>query len=146
MEYTLVQIVHLLCACLFIGVVFFELVILEGIRKGLPEATMTAVETSLIGRVKYIMPWVVGTLFLTGIVLGIRQFTGVKNPFDSSLHILLMLKIALALSVLVHFVTALRSGINGCMESTRFKYTHLSVAIHMLLIVLLAKLMFVVHW
>lgn len=146
MEYTLVQIVHLLCACLFIGVVFFELVILEGIRKRLPDETMVAVETSLIGRVKYIMPWVVGTLFLTGIVLAFQHFKGVTTPFASSFHILLTIKIALALSVLVHFVTALRSGVNGCMESTRFQYTHISVAIHMLFIVALAKLMFVVHW
>lgn len=146
MQYTLVQIVHLLCACMFIGVVFFELFILEGIRKRLPEATMTAVETSLIGRAKFIMPWVVGTLFLTGIALAVQQFRGVSTPFASSFHILLMIKIALALSVLVHFVTAIRSGMNGCMESARFKYTHISVAIHMLFIVILAKLMFVVHW
>ena len=146
MEYTLVQIVHLLCATLFIGVVFFELVILEGIRKRLPEETMTAVETGLIGRVKYIMPWVVGTLFLSGIVLAFHHFKGVDTPFASSFHILLTIKIVLALSVLVHFVTALRSGVNGCMESTRFKYTHLSVAMHMFFIVVLAKLMFVVHW
>ncbi len=146
MEYTTVQIVHLLCACLFIGVVFFELVILEGIRKSMAEETMTAVETGLIGRVKYIMPWVVGTLFLTGIALAVQHFKGVSTPFASSFHILLAVKIALALSVLVHFVTALRSGVNGCMESTRFKYTHLSVAIHMLCIVILAKLMFVLHW
>lgn len=146
MEYTLVQIVHLLCAALFIGVVFFELVILEGIRKSLSDATMTAVETGLIGRVKYIMPWVVGTLFLTGIVLVYHHFGAAKTPFASSFHILLTIKILLALSVLVHFVTALRSGVNGCMESTRFKYTHMSVAIHMFFIVVLAKLMFVVHW
>jgi len=46
----------------------------------------------------------------------------------------------------VHFVTAMRAGVTGCMESTRFQFTHLSVAIHMIFIVLLAKLMFVVHW
>lgn len=146
MEYTLVQIVHLLCATLFIGVVFFELVILEGIRKSMPDDTMAAVETGLIGRVKYIMPWVVGTLFLSGIALAYHYFKDLADPLSSSFHVLLMIKIALALSVLVHFVTALRSGVNGCMESTRFKYTHLSVAIHMLFIVILAKLMFVVHW
>ena len=58
---------------------------------------MTAVETGLIGRVKYIMPWVVGTLFLTGIVLAYQHFGAAKTPFASSFHILLTIKILLAL-------------------------------------------------
>lgn len=135
-----------MCAILFIGVVFFEVVILEGIRKGLGEDTMAGVETALIGRAKYVMPWVVGLLFLTGTVMGFHHYRSVDSPFASSFHILLTLKIVLAISVLVHFVTAMRAGVTGCMESGRFKFTHLSVAIHMVFIVLLAKLMFVVHW
>lgn len=125
---------------------FFEIVILEGIRKRLPKETMAGVETALIGRAKFVMPWVVGLLFLTGIVLAWHHYRSVSSPFASSFHILLAIKIALALSVLVHFVTAIRAGISGCMESTRFQLTHYSVAIHMVLIVVLAKLMFVVHW
>lgn len=126
--------------------VFFEVVMLEGIRKRLPAETMAGVETALIGRAKFVMPWVVGLLFVSGIVLAYHHYRGVDSPFASSFHILLTIKIVLALSVLVHFVTAIRAGVTGCMESTRFQLTHLSVAIHMIFIVLLAKLMFVVHW
>lgn len=146
MEYTFTQILHLLCAALFMGVVFFEVFILEGIRKRTPAEVMDEVETNLVARAKFIMPWVVGVLFLSGIMLAYHHFRNMSDPLSSSFHVLLMVKIAVAISVLVHFVTAIRSSVDGCMNSRRFEYTHLSVAIHMVVIVLLAKLMFVVHW
>ena len=64
------------------------------------------------------------------------------QPFDSSFGTLLIIKIILALSVLVHFITAITHSICDNMISRRFKYTHLSVFIHMLLIIVLAKGMF----
>jgi uncharacterized protein len=65
---------------------------------------------------------------------------------SSSFGTLLTVKIVLALSVLVHFVSAIRSANQGCMSAKRFEFTHLSVAVHMLLIVILAKAMFYVSW
>lgn len=146
MPYEITHIVHLLCAISFIGVVFFEVVILEGVRRQLGNALMTQVETAIIHRAKKIMPWVVATLFLSGIALAVIHYRNLESPFESAFGVLLAVKIMLALSVLVHFVTAIRSALTGCMNSSRFQRTHLSVFAHMVLIIILAKAMFYVHW
>lgn len=146
MEYGIVNVIHLICAAAFIGVVFFEVFILEGIRNKIGPALMPQVEEGIITRAKRIMPWVVATLFVSGLVLAYFHYSKLPSPFANSFGILLAVKIALALSVLVHFVTAMRSATNGCMSSERFEKTHLSVIIHMFFIVVLAKAMFYVHW
>ena len=146
MEYGIVHVIHLLCAAAFIGVVFFEVFILEGIRDQLGPTLMPQIETGIINRAKRIMPWVVATLFLSGLFLAYIHYSRMPEPFGNSFGILLGVKILLALSVLVHFVTAIRSATNGCMTSQRFERTHLSVIIHMFFIVVLAKAMFYVSW
>lgn len=146
MLYPIILTLHLLCAILFIGVVFFEVALLEGIRIRLGAQLMDAVETALIQRARQIMPWVVGTLFLSGLFLGHNHFQTMNLSWSDSFTVLFTAKIILAISVLIHFVSAIRAQATGCMTSTRFRNTHLSVAIHMVLIVVLAKMMFYVSW
>lgn len=138
--------VHLLCATTFIGVVFFEVLILEGMREKLGPETMERVENGLVNRARKIMPYIVGALFLSGAYLVHEQFRGSGIDWTNSFTVLVSIKIALAISVLIHFVTALRAQFTGCMSSTRFKRTHISVALHMVAIVILAKAMFYVTW
>jgi len=144
--YGVVHVIHLFCAILFIGVVFFEVVLLEGVRGRLPAEVMHLFEVALIARARRIMPWVVGTLFLSGLAMAWVHRVALSAPGASAFGLLLTVKITLALSVLVHFVTAIRSATQGCMTSGRFMRTHLSVAIHMAAIVVLAKAMFYVRW
>ena len=56
------------------------------------------------------------------------------------------LKIALALSVLAHFATAMWWRRRGMLNGRRSQRLHLSVFCHVLVIVLLAKAMFYWHW
>lgn len=140
--YPFVHIVHLLCAVAFAGIVFFEVLILEGMRKPLGEQTMDAVETALVRRARKIMPFVVGILFLTGFTLGWYHREVLRDPFGSWFGTLLTLKILLAFSVLAHFITAMLKALKGRMTAQRFRRTHISVALHMVAIVVLAKLMF----
>lgn len=144
MPYPLLHVLHLLSAILFIGVVFFEVVLLEGVRKHLGDALMAQVETGLVNRARKVMPYVVALLFLTGGGMFLTYADGLD--WRDSFTLLLGLKILLALSVLVHFITALRAQAQGCMSSRRFQITHLSVGAHMLVIVVLAKSMFYVSW
>ncbi|HVV95913.1 MAG TPA: hypothetical protein VHC92_02100 [Rhodanobacteraceae bacterium] len=139
--------IHLFCAAVFIGVVAFEVLVLEGIRDHLPEKCVALVEEHVHRRGRRIMPWFVGLLFASGIAMAAGTYgAALAHPLASSFGTLLSLKILLAASVLVHFVLAIRHSICGTMSSARFKYTHLSVFIHMILIVILAKAMFFVHW
>ncbi|MCW5721314.1 MAG: hypothetical protein KIS86_09245 [Devosia sp.] len=146
MLYPYALITHLLCAIAFIGVVFFEVFMLEGMRPHLGHATMEAVEAGLVRRARQIMPYVVGLLFLSGAYLGYEQFSASGLSWSNSLSVLLSIKIALALSVLAHFISAMRAAGAGCMSSDRFRRTHISVFIHMVLIVILAKSMFYFTW
>jgi hypothetical protein len=146
MHYGLVHVLHLLCAILFIGVVFFEVVLLEGVRKHFEPEEMHRFERAIIARARRIMPWVVGLLFATGLTMAWTHRAALLAPLGSSLGLLLWLKIALAFSVLAHFVSAIRAASDGCMTSGRFMRTHLSVGAHMFVIVLLAKAMFYLRW
>lgn len=146
MFYHAVVTLHLLCAISFIGVVFFEVLLLEGLRRPLGDTVMETLEAGLIARARKIMPWIVATLFVSGIFLGYTQFATQGLSWSNAFTVLLSIKILLAISVLVHFVTAIRASLTGCMSSRRFQITHISVGLHMLLIVILAKAMFYVSW
>lgn len=139
--------IHLFCAAVFIGIVAFEVLILEGIRRHLPAQYMALVEEGIHQRGRRVMPWFVGLLFATGVAMAAVTYRAeLAAPLTSSFGTLLALKIALAASVLVHFILAMKHAICGSMSSARFKYTHLSVFIHMVLIVILAKGMFYIRW
>ena len=146
MFYPIALTTHLLCAIMFIGVVFFEIVMIEGIRKRIGDELMERFENALVGRARKVMPYVVGLLFLSGAYLLHSHFGALQLDWKNSFTVLLSIKIALAISVLIHFVTALRAQATGCMSSRRFQITHLSVGIHMLFIVILAKAMFYWTW
>lgn len=142
MEYPILLIIHLSCAILFIGVVAFEVIFLEPIRRHLPDNMMTLVEAGIHTRARRFMPFVVLALFASGItLLGRVYWNGWYPPFSSLFSTLLTIKIVLAFSVLVHFITAIRASLCKTMTSRRFLLTHYSVFTHMILIVILAKVM-----
>lgn len=119
---------------------------LEGMRKYIGPSTMEEVEQGLVRRARQIMPYIVACLFLSGGYLGYTHLKEANLPWQDSFTLLLSIKIFLALSVLGHFIWALTNAKNGCMDSTKFKLTHISVFSHMVLIVILAKAMFYVSW
>jgi hypothetical protein len=146
MNYFVLVTLHLFAAIMFVGTVFFEVLILEGIRKPVGRDTMRTVETAIGRRARRLMPFVVAILYGAGIAMAWQYRDELAHPFDSSFATLLSIKIVLALSVLVHFITAITLGSRGKLRSRHFKLIHLSVFSHMVLIVFLAKAMFYVTW
>ncbi len=142
MPYPLLLIVHLFAALLFVGTVFFEVLMLEGIRKHVPKEAMRSVEAALGQRARAIMPWVLLLLFGAGFGLAWYHRMALANPFSSHFGMLLALKILLALSVFGHFLTAMALHRLGRLRSRASQRIHISVFIHVVLIVLLAKSMF----
>lgn len=106
MSYWLLLILHLLAASAFVGTVFFEVVMLEGVRKRLPQETMRAVERAIGSQATAVMSWVLLTLYAAGIGLAWQHRAALAQPMASSFGLLLMLKIALAFSVFGHFSSA----------------------------------------
>ena len=146
MSYGVLLILHLLAAIAFAGTVFFEVVMLEGVRKHVPQETMRAVERAIGNRATAVMPWVLLTLYAAGIGLAWQHRAALAQPMASSFGLLLTLKIALALSVFVHFATAMVWRRRGVLSGRRSRRLHLSVFCHVFLIVLLAKTMFYLQW
>lgn len=146
MSYGLLLVLHLFAAIAFAGTVFFEVVMLEGIRKHLPVATMRSVEQAMGNRATAVMPWVLLMLYAAGIGLAWQHRAALAQPLASSFGLLLALKIALALSVLGHFACAMMWRRRGTLNGRRSRRLHLSVFCHVLAIVLLAKGMFYLSW
>lgn len=146
MNYGLLHVIHLLCAFVFIGAVFFEVLILESVRKRVPANFMTVLEQNIMHRARRLMPPVVITLFAAGILMALQHYKGLDTAWQTSFSTLLTVKIVIAASVAGHFVTAITLSLRGRMTSRIFRFVHLSVFTHMLLIVLLAKGMFYISW
>jgi hypothetical protein len=141
-SYGLFVIIHLLCAIIFVGAVFFEVLVIEPLEKILPEGMGEKLAEAIPAHVRKFMPIVVALLFLTGGAMFWVHYSSRPDFFHSKLGIMLTIKTGLALSVLGIFVLAIRASIKGTMNPCRFKYTHRIVAVLMLGIVLLAKGMF----
>lgn len=137
---------HLYAAIFFVGTVFFEVLILEGIRKPLGHDAMRNVELAIGRRARRIMPFVILILFVCGIGMAWSFRAQLAHPFGSAFATLLWIKIILAFSVLAHFITAITLAGTGRLKSRAFKLIHISVFTHVVLIVFLAKAMFYIHW
>lgn len=146
MNYGVLLALHLLAAIAFVGTVFFEVVMLDGVRKRLSHEVMRGIERTIGDRATAVMPWVLLTLYAAGIGLAWQHRAALTSPLASSFGLLLTLKIALALSVFGHFAMAMFWRRRGMLGGGRSRRLHLSVFCHVLGIVLLAKAMFYISW
>jgi hypothetical protein len=142
MSYPLLLIAHLFAAILFVGTVFFEVLMLEGVRRHVPKEAMRAVEGAIGTRARAVMPWVLLVLFGAGAGMAWFHRAALAAPLASSFGLLLSIKILLALSVFGHFLAAMALHRAGRLRARASQRIHVSVFVHVVLIVLLAKLMF----
>ena len=142
LHYGLVLTLHLLAAIAFAGTVFFEVIMLEGVRRHLPAETMRAVEQAIGHRAVRIMPFVLLLLYGAGITLAWQYRAALAAPLSNHFAALLSLKIVLAISVFGHFLTVMVWRRKGRLNERRSRRLHYSVFVHVILIVLLAKGMF----
>lgn len=147
MLYPLFLTLHLFAALIFIGTVFFEVLFLGSIRKELPAKVMLLVEQGIGQRARILIPWVLLVLFGAGSgMVWLRYVPVLATPLASSFGTLLMLKIVLAVSVLLHFLVAMYLFKSGRMNARYLHFIHGSLFCHMIGIVLLAKGMFYLTW
>ena len=146
MGYFALVTLHLFAAIMFVGTVFFEVLILEGIRKPVGREAMRSVEAAIGQRARRLMPFVILVLYGAGVGMAWQYRDILAHPFGSSFAMLLSIKILLAASVLGHFITAVTLGARGTLKSRHFKLIHLSVFCHVVLIVFLAKAMCYIPW
>ena len=144
--YPALLVLHLLAALLFVGTVFFEVLILERVRRYVPRNAMHLVEGG-IGRVaRRIMPWVLLVLYGSGAGMAWRYRDALAQPLSSGFAMMLTMKIALALGVAGHFAYAMLQLRRGRLRGSLSRRLHLSLFWHMVGIVVLAKMMFHLGW
>ncbi|MFL1416251.1 hypothetical protein ACI77M_08495 [Pseudomonas fildesensis] len=147
MLYLLFLLAHLFAALIFIGTVFFEVLILGHLHQHLPIRVMVLVEQGVGRRARVLMPWVLLVLFGAGIgMVWLRYLPVLAAPSASSFGTLLTLKLVLAFSVLLHFLVTMVRMRLGRPSARYLRFIHLSLFAHMVAIVLLAKSMFYLSW
>lgn len=142
MNHFLLVTLHLLCAMIFVGTVFFEIFILDDLRSSLSRDEMRKVAIEVGRRLRRLMPFVLAILYSAGIAMAWGYRDVLARPFESSFATMLSLKILLAISVFFHFIVAVTLGARGRLRAKALRYIHGSVLIHVLSIVILAKAMF----
>ena len=146
MSHFILNVLHLFAAIMFVGTVFFEVLILEAIRQSVGHEAMRLVESAVGRRARQIMPFVILVLYSAGIGMAWQYRAVLAHPLDTSFATLLWIKIILAISVLGHFITAVTLGARGKLRSRHVRFIHISVFCHVVLIVFLAKAMFYINW
>jgi len=144
--YSILLVLHLFAALLFVGTVFFEVLILDKVRRHVPKNAMHLVETAIGRRARRIMPWVLLVLYGSGIGMAWQYRAALAQPFSSAFALMLALKIALALGVAGHFAAAMWLQRRGRLLGSVSRRLHASLFWHMVGIVLLAKGMFHLGW
>ncbi|QVQ26074.1 CopD family copper resistance protein [Achromobacter deleyi] len=146
MTYLLLHIVHLFAALVFIGTVIFEVLFLEPVQQRLSADVRKALSQELGPRVRTVMPWVLLVLYGSGLGMAWQYRAVLASPGSSAFGTLLLIKIALATSVLLHVITAMTLARRKRLHAALRAKVHLSVFCHMVGIVLLAKTMFHISW
>ncbi|CAB3677538.1 CopD family copper resistance protein [Achromobacter animicus] len=146
MTYLALHIVHLFAALIFIGTVIFEVLFLEPVARRLPADVRRALSQQLAPRVRGVMPWVLVVLYACGLGMAWHYRAVLASPGSSAFAALLLLKMALAGSVLLHVITAMTLARRQRLHAALRSRVHLSVFCHMAGIVLLAKTMFHISW
>lgn len=104
--YPYALIVHMFCAIIFIGYLFFDVVIFSKAKKQLPNDVAQRISMAIGSVAVKIMPFCVLLLVLSGGMM-VSNFIGKGSYFDTNLQKILILKVALALVIVFLVVTTL---------------------------------------
>ena len=144
MEYTVVLIVHLLCAIIFLGFVFADLFILPAMKKVLDEQEHQKVMGVISARAKMFFPLSLLILILSGGYMFTKYINFELGMFNSPLQFLLLLKVLLALAIAFGVIYSLLTKLFKKTPHPIMKHFHKFVLVSGLCIVILAKFMFTV--
>ena len=135
--------IHLLCAIIFLGYIFTDVILLSPLRKLLGDSVADKVFGIVSKRGVKIMPLCVLLLVLSGGAMISHYVGSEKGFFDTTLQKLLMIKVALALCIVVMVIISLSCKFLG-LKNPLAKIIHPVALVLGAGIVVLAKLAFYV--
>ena len=140
--YEVAKLIHLICAVVFGGVVFTEVVLLPALKDRFGEKEYRNIEKIMIQKrgIK-IVPIFVLFLYISGFYM--FHFHAKNLDLSTNFGKLLILKVTLAVFVLILVLTAIMLFIRGKYGSRLFEYAHYGIFVLILMIIIFAKLMFI---
>lgn len=135
--YSIFLVIHLLCAIAFVGYLFFDVVILNIVKKKIDH--FENFKNSISKVVTKIMPFIVLILFISGGAMAGKYFI---SPVNSMLQFLLLTKIVLAFCIFTLIIFSLSFYFIVKKPNPIGKFIHPVVFTLCIMIVLLAKFMF----
>lgn len=135
-------IVHLICAIIFIGFIFTDVIILNAIKKYFDKETCDKIFSVISKRGVKIMPICLLLLVFTGGAM-VSRYIGVEQGFfDTPLQKFLMLKIICALLIVLMVITSLTFSYIIKKKNPLAKIIHPVALILGFFIIVFAKLAF----
>lgn len=134
---------HLLCAIIFLGYIFTDVVLLSPIRKLIGDEIADKVFGVISRRGVKIMPICLLLLVLSGGAMISRYVGSLQGFFDTSLQRILMVKVAFALCIVIMAITSLSCKFLG-FKNPLAKIIHPLALVLGAGIVILAKMAFYV--
>ncbi len=141
--YSIALLVHLFGAIFFIGFVFADVVVLPVLNKDFDISTVQKIKNSISNRARKIFPLTVLTLILSGGFMFSKYINSTVGLSWTSLQTLLMLKFLIAMVIVGGIVYSLSCKLLKKQPHPVMQKFHTYVLIMGVIIVILAKLMFI---
>jgi len=142
-SYTIALIIHLFCAIIFIGFIFADVFVFPALNKVFGDEQAQKIKDTIYARGVKIYPLSVLLLIASGGMMFSRYINSDLGYMNTNMQILLLIKVALVLVIALGIIYALFSRITKTQPASFMKYFHKTSFFLTLVIVLLAKLMFV---
>ncbi|XPV69138.1 MAG: hypothetical protein ACNI25_00830 [Halarcobacter sp.] len=142
--YPIALIIHLFCAIIFIGYVFADVFVFPAIKDVLDEKTQEKVKQTISNRARKIFPLSVLLLVLSGGFMFSKYINSEKGFINSNLQILLLIKVLLALIIVSGIIYSLTRRVLKKKPNPIMAHFHNIVLFLGVIIIILAKLMFVI--
>ena len=144
MEYTLVLIIHLLCAIIFIGFIFADIFIFPAVKNKFGVETYTNMMSAIISRGIKIYPLIVLILISTGGYMFTKYINSEAGFFNTPFQILLLIKVFLVLLIILGVIYTMFCKLTKKEPVAFMNHFHVYALILSIFIVIIAKFMFVV--
>ena len=144
MEYTLILIIHLLSAIIFIGFIFADVIVFPAVKNKLGVEFHKNMIEAIVGRGLKIYPTIVILLMATGGYMFTKYSNSELGYFSSNMQILLMIKVFFVLLIVLGVVYTMYCKLTKKEPVAFMNYFHTYALVLGIAIVVIAKLMFVV--
>lgn len=143
MSYSIVQLIHLFAAIMFLGYIFTDVVILPALKRKLGNDEYIKIKQIIGKRAVKIFPITLLIIILSGGYMFSKYVNSVDGFFDTSLQKLLFIKLVLALVIVLGVVYSLSCKFLKKTPFAFMKNFHHYALFLGILIVILAKIMFI---